>query len=191
MSQTTPQSDKTDRIVEQATRHFAEHGFEATKLSEVARDAGVAVGTIYLRYKSKNELLIAVMEAVETRFDTALQSKHLWEIEWPERFGHVMQAMFNQAAKEQNLVELMALVPFALRDGYRSGTRLRQSIAAHIADGQQRGQLRNDVDPAIAASLAHGMVEGAMSELMANPQADPTEMIEELTVAATRWLAVS
>src|SRR6476660_5448470 len=54
--------DKRERILEAAVRVFAQQGFYATRVSEVAKAAGVADGTIYLYFKSKDELLVSLFE---------------------------------------------------------------------------------------------------------------------------------
>src|SRR5512147_2676030 len=55
-------SDKRERILSAAERIFARHGFFAAKVSDVAKEAGVADGTIYLYFKSKDDLLISLFE---------------------------------------------------------------------------------------------------------------------------------
>jgi TetR/AcrR family transcriptional regulator, fatty acid metabolism regulator protein len=52
--------DKRDRILDAAERTFARHGFFTAKVSDVAKEAGVADGTIYLYFKSKDDLLISL-----------------------------------------------------------------------------------------------------------------------------------
>src|SRR5262249_14746049 len=54
--------DKRERILAAAERIFARHGFFAARVSEIAKDAGVADGTIYLYFKSKDDLLISLFE---------------------------------------------------------------------------------------------------------------------------------
>src|SRR5262249_54577444 len=54
--------DKRLRILEAAVRIFARKGFFGTKVSEVASEAGVADGTIYLYFKNKDDLLISLFE---------------------------------------------------------------------------------------------------------------------------------
>src|SRR5579859_1520846 len=54
--------DKRERILDAAVRVFAKKGFHATRVSEVAKAAGVADGTIYLYFKSKDELLVSLFE---------------------------------------------------------------------------------------------------------------------------------
>lgn len=55
-------ADKRERILDAALRVFAERGFYNAKVSEVARAAGVADGTIYLYFKNKDDLLIQLFE---------------------------------------------------------------------------------------------------------------------------------
>jgi TetR/AcrR family fatty acid metabolism transcriptional regulator len=54
--------DKRARILSAAERTFARHGFFAAKVADVAKEAGVADGTIYLYFKNKDDLLISVFE---------------------------------------------------------------------------------------------------------------------------------
>src|ERR1700730_15628064 len=53
---------KRERILDAAVKIFAEKGFYNAKVSEIARVANVADGTIYLYFKSKDDLLISIFE---------------------------------------------------------------------------------------------------------------------------------
>src|SRR6266508_5619818 len=64
--------DKRERILGAAERIFARRGFFHARVSEIAREAGVADGTIYLYFKSKDELLISLFESRMERVTTAL-----------------------------------------------------------------------------------------------------------------------
>jgi len=57
-----PQGDKRTRILRAAEDVFAECGFFHAKVAQIARQAGVADGTIYLYFKSKDDLLICLFE---------------------------------------------------------------------------------------------------------------------------------
>lgn len=54
--------EKRQRILDAALKVFAERGFYTAKVSEVAREAGVADGTIYLYFENKDDLLISLFE---------------------------------------------------------------------------------------------------------------------------------
>ena len=67
-------ADKRERILSAAERIFARHGFFAAKVSDVAKEAGVADGTIYLYFKSKDDLLISLFESRMRQVNTALRA---------------------------------------------------------------------------------------------------------------------
>src|SRR5262245_19034602 len=53
---------KRERILDAAVKVFAQEGFYNAKVSQIAQAAGVADGTIYLYFKSKDDLLISLFE---------------------------------------------------------------------------------------------------------------------------------
>ena len=59
--------DKRQRILEAARKRFRHYGIRKTTMQEIARDAGVAVGTLYLYFKDKDDLLVAGTEEYVTR----------------------------------------------------------------------------------------------------------------------------
>ncbi|MFC7392689.1 TetR/AcrR family transcriptional regulator [Scopulibacillus cellulosilyticus] len=60
-------TEKQKRIVKAAIETFAEKGYSATSTNEIARKAGVAEGTIFRHYKTKKDLLIAIVAPVMSR----------------------------------------------------------------------------------------------------------------------------
>lgn len=180
---------KTSKILEAAQQHFAAHGFDAAKLSDIAKDAGVAVGTIYLRYSGKAELLGAVLSNMENGFCDAMDDPAIWSKPFPQRFEIIMARIIGFADQEKTLGPLMAMAPYGVFDTGRSGDKVRAKIADHLKDGIQKDQLRSDLDASRAAILAHGMVEAAMIDHMMNRSLPKQQIIDELVEASTRWLA--
>ncbi len=184
MTETDP---RKDRILAAARDHFAAHGFEKTRLADVAKAADVAVGTIYLRYPGKAELLAGVLGEIEDRFAAAMDTPAIWALPWPERFQAVFRANLDLALSDPDLASLMGLAPFAM-GVWRPGDRIRPMIVRHIMAGQASGALRPGFDPQIVAAIAYGMVEGALGELSVNPTAGPDQYLAQLTEAAQGWL---
>ena len=60
-------TEKQMRIIKAAIETFAEKGFSATSTNEIAKKAGVAEGTIFRHYKTKKDLLIAIVAPVMKR----------------------------------------------------------------------------------------------------------------------------
>lgn len=179
---------KTDAILDAAKHHFAAHGFEATKLSAVAKDAGVAVGTIYLRYEGKAELLSGVLDRAERSFAEAMDQPGIWETPFPDRFKSLVSAIFEAAGREEDFGRLMALSTYALNTDTHAKSHVLAGIEAHMRDGVAREELRADVDLPLAARMAHGMVEGAMRVMMSEPSRDPAKVISQIADASELWL---
>jgi AcrR family transcriptional regulator len=59
--------DKRQRILKAARERFRYYGVRKTTMQEIARDAGVAVGTLYLHFKDKDDLLVACTDEYVTR----------------------------------------------------------------------------------------------------------------------------
>src|SRR6187549_2963087 len=57
-----PVGDKREAILRAATRVFARNGYFNSKVADIAREAGVADGTVYLYFKSKEEILHSIFE---------------------------------------------------------------------------------------------------------------------------------
>src|SRR6185369_17592190 len=70
----TAASGKRERILDAAVRVFAKSGFYNAKVSQIAHAAGVADGTIYLYFKSKDELLIHLFEDGMERINSGLRT---------------------------------------------------------------------------------------------------------------------
>src|SRR3954469_22181997 len=73
-SERSDRNDKRERILLAAERIFARHGFFAARVSEIAKEAGVADGTIYLSFKSKDDLLISLFERRMTQVNAELRA---------------------------------------------------------------------------------------------------------------------
>ncbi|MCS7177299.1 MAG: TetR/AcrR family transcriptional regulator [Candidatus Kapabacteria bacterium] len=67
---------KRDRLLQAAAELFARKGYHATRVAEIAQRAGVAKGTVYEYFPTKEELFYALLDGWLTRFETDL-SEHL------------------------------------------------------------------------------------------------------------------
>ena len=67
-----PGGDKREAILRAATRVFAHNGYFNSKVADIAREAGVADGTVYLYFKSKEDILHSIFDrSVEEALDAA------------------------------------------------------------------------------------------------------------------------
>jgi AcrR family transcriptional regulator len=68
-------AEKRIKIVETAAELAEQGGFEAVRLRDVAANAGVALGTLYKRFSSKEDLLLATMEAEVEKLEIRLAQR--------------------------------------------------------------------------------------------------------------------
>jgi TetR/AcrR family fatty acid metabolism transcriptional regulator len=157
--------DKRDRILKAAVKVFAKSGFHATRVSEVAKAAGVADGTIYLYFKSKEELLVSLFEDRVQKLLQFMKDELSKEPTAAGRLRALVDMQLGLLEGERELAEVITVI-------LRQSTRLLkefaaphflaylEAIAGIVADGQARGEFRTDVSPSIAARAIFGALDG-------------------------------
>jgi TetR/AcrR family fatty acid metabolism transcriptional regulator len=157
--------DKRDRILRAAVKVFAKSGFHATRVSEVAKAAGVADGTIYLYFKSKEELLVSLFEDRVQKLLAFMKDELPKQTTAAARLRAVIDMQLGLLEGERELAEVITVI-------IRQSTRLLKEFAAPgflsyleaiaqiVADGQASGEFRKDVSPSIAARAVFGALDG-------------------------------
>jgi TetR/AcrR family transcriptional regulator, fatty acid metabolism regulator protein len=164
-----PPGPKREAILRAATDVFAERGFFNAQVADIARAAGVAAGTVYLYFRSKDDLLISIFE--RSMRDALAEGRAMVDAETDprERLRRFAQLHLGRLGRDRNLaivfqVELRQSTKFM---EHFSATLLRDYlglIREAIADGQRAGVLRAD----IKATAAAKMFFGALDELATN-----------------------
>jgi TetR/AcrR family transcriptional regulator, fatty acid metabolism regulator protein len=67
--------DKHQVILDAAVKTFARAGYHRTRVADIAREAGVADGTVYIYFKSKEDILVSLFEDLMFHFVQDLQSE--------------------------------------------------------------------------------------------------------------------
>jgi TetR/AcrR family fatty acid metabolism transcriptional regulator len=134
-------------------------------VSEVAKAAGVADGTIYLYFKSKEELLFSLFEDRVEKLLAYMREELPKEASAPARLRAVINMQLGLLENERELAEVITVI-------IRQSTRLLKEFAAPrflayldaiakiIAEGQASGDFRKDVSPHIVARAVFGALDG-------------------------------
>jgi TetR/AcrR family fatty acid metabolism transcriptional regulator len=158
--------DKPQAIIDAAVRVFARNGYYNSRVSDIAREAGIASGTIYLYFRTKDEILV-----------TLFREKMA---EWVARARADISAEADAVAKLRRLVrlhfgvlednpELAEVVQVELRQGHKffrgapadEVSAYFELIRSILDEGVAAGQVRGDVP----VKLATKMLFGAMDQL--------------------------
>src|SRR5262245_2634969 len=147
---------KRDAILRAAIDVFAERGYFNAQVADVARAAGVAAGTVYLYFRSKDDLLISVFERGMN--DALAHGRALAEqVRDPRgRPRRIAKGHRGRIGRHRNMavafqVELRQSTNFTARF---SNPLLREypgPIRDAIAEGQHQGLLSDDIKPTVAA----------------------------------------
>jgi TetR/AcrR family transcriptional regulator, fatty acid metabolism regulator protein len=160
--------DKRRQILDAAVRVFSRQGFHSTRVSDIADEAGVAYGLVYHYFKSKDEVL---NQLFSERWSLLLAA-----IEEADREGSSARAKLEAVAgfivdSYRHDPELMQVIIVEVTRAANSFGRTHlpeirrayDSIAKIVADGQEAGVFRRDIDPDFASMAFYGAIEQLLS----------------------------
>jgi TetR/AcrR family fatty acid metabolism transcriptional regulator len=142
---------------------FARCGFFAARVSEIAKEAGVADGTIYLYFKSKDDLLISLFEnrmsQVNEKLRRAIADRP--PAEQLRAFIHTYLQLVSEepTAAEVLTIELRQSSKFMKEYDNPQFADFLRMLGGIIADGQARGELDTAIPSHIAARMIFGIVD--------------------------------
>ncbi|HYT69539.1 MAG TPA: TetR/AcrR family transcriptional regulator C-terminal domain-containing protein [Vicinamibacterales bacterium] len=152
---------KRDAILRAATDIFAARGFFNAQVADVARAAGVAAGTVYLYFRSKDDLLVSIFEkTMREAIDDGRAC--VAPLRDPvEQLRAIARVHLDRMGRDRSLavvfqVELRQSTKFMERF---SSTLLREYlgiIRALVVEGQKTGAFRKDLNATLVAKLFFG-----------------------------------
>jgi TetR/AcrR family fatty acid metabolism transcriptional regulator len=161
--------DKYEAILRAAIKVFARNGFFNSKVADVAREAGVADGTVYLYFKNKEDILVSIFDHITERALSRGRAK-LSEVDDPaEKLRRIVYAHLECFARDRDLaivfqVELRGSTKFMEQFSATRVTEYLDLIGSVIKEGQQRGVFRSGLNTKIVAKLLFG----ALDEMVTN-----------------------
>lgn len=182
---TSDNSDKRERILEGALKAFAEKGFYNTKVSEIADEADVADGTIYLYFKNKDDLLISLfedrMEWIIDRFEREMDGVEGGIIEKIRRFVelHFQLAVNNPELAEFITVELRQSAKFIKEYDNPKFRDYLGLLEALIEEGQSEGIFGRDLNSRLLSRAFFGALDEVLLQLTLT-DAEPEDVSDEV-----------
>jgi AcrR family transcriptional regulator len=161
-SLTDAQREKRRAILRAAILVFAEKGYHACRVQDVAREAGVAYGLVYHYFSSKEELLETIFRGTWRRLLESLQEIGESDEPAPEQIRRVCGVVLRSWLIDPDLVRVL------VREVARSPQLQRevddiqhafQALERIVANGQARGEIKRDIDPKLAAWVLYGALE--------------------------------
>lgn len=160
--------DKRRAILDAAIRVFARQGYHATRVSDIADEAGVAYGLVYHYFRSKEAVMT---ELFTERWSLLLAAgEQVMANEEPPRSKLSAIAGFIIDSYRHN-PELMKVIIIEVTRAANSFGRthlpeIRQAydqVAQIVAEGQRDGVFRDDIDPDFVGMSFYGAIEQLLS----------------------------
>ena len=168
MGQSMPMKNKNGekyyRIINAATKVFAKKGFFHAKVSDIAKEAQVADGTIYLYFDNKDDILISLFEeqmtvVLENMMEQLSQEEDV--VRKIEKFAltHLKLIELNKNMAEIIQVELRQSTKFMKEYKNEKFLQYLNLIAEIIREGQVKGVFKKEVIPGIAKRAFFGALD--------------------------------
>lgn len=156
--------DRRQAIIDAAVEVFARKGFFGAKVSEIAEAAGVADGTIYLYFKSKDDLLISLFEE---KMETMLQEHQaiLEGLDSPEeKIRQYIILHLQLVAKQPQLMQVLTIelrqsARFIKEYSPKGFGKYLALLGAILEEGQESGVFRKELHPGVFNRALFGAID--------------------------------
>lgn len=172
---------KRSRLLSAAIRIFGRRGYHEARISEIAAEAGVAEGTVYLYFRSKEDLLGSVFD--ETMDAVLAEGRRIAAspATAAERLALLVDGHIALLAGDRDLASVFQI---ELRRSARLVERFSRSklveyfrlLGGVLKEGIASGELRADLDPRLAVRILFGAADELLSEwLLSNDTHRPAD----------------
>ncbi len=168
MSAKAPPVDRRRQILDAAIRVFARQGFHACRVSDIAREAGVAYGLVYHYFDSKEQILNELFAERWSLMLSAIEEVDGRPIQPREKLDAVAGFIIDSYRHDPELMKviIVEVTRAANSFGRTHLPEISQAydlIAKIVRDAQQAGDFRDDVDPLFASMWFYGAIEQLLS----------------------------
>lgn len=162
-------TDKREAILRAAIKTFAGKGFFNSKVADIAKEAGVADGTVYLYFKNKDDILHSIFDRAMEEFIEE-GKKELAALDDPkEKLRRIAELHLERLGADRDMaivfqVELRGSTKFMQEFSAAGFSEYLHIIQQIITEGQKKGTFRKDLKPIICAKILYG----ALDEMVTN-----------------------
>lgn len=157
-------NSKSEAILRAAAKVFAQSGYFNAKVSDVARTAGVADGTVYLYFKNKDDLLTSIFSWAMGEFLNRARNELSEISNAQEKLLRFANLHFSLLEQERDIaivfqIELRQSTKFMEQFSTTYLAEYLQMIREIIEEGQKHGLIRKGMNSKLVAKLLFGMLD--------------------------------
>lgn len=179
-------SDKRKAILRAAIEVFARKGYFNSKVADIASAAGIADGTVYLYFKSKDEILSSIFDRAMAEFIEE-GKRELSEMTKPqEKLKRIAEFHLERLGSDRDLaivfqVELRGSTKFMQQFSAAGFAEYLDLIKTTIEEGQNAGVFRKDLKPIVCAKILYGALDEMVTNWILSQKSYPlTPMADEV-----------
>ena len=164
----TKEGNKEKDIIEASIKVFAEHGYHEAKISEVAKRAGVATGSVYLYFKTKDAILDKIFESLWKDLETSMRSIVARPDMNPiEKLDCMIDLFFDRLIDNPQLAIVFANeLPFILRDRNASFAKSYEKFLGFAAEVFREGMKEGVINSHIEVNITRHFLIGGLRTLV-------------------------
>jgi len=156
--------NKHQKILQAAIKVFSEKGFYNSRVSEIAKEANVADGTIYLYFKNKDDILISLFEEEFGKIVQNMRVSLEKDKDALQKIKRFAIAHLSIVTKQQELAEVMGVEvrqssKFMKEYVNKPFIEYLNIIRSVVIEGQEKGLIRKDLTPGIMKRAFFGALD--------------------------------
>jgi AcrR family transcriptional regulator len=163
--------DKRNAILDAATRLFAERGLTAAPTSEISKQAGVAEGTLFTYFKTKDDLINALYREIKLELADAMMSDFPRKKKVDTRLRHVWDRYVNWGIanpKQHKVLAQLQVSEVLTQESRDAGSAPFVEFQIMIRDAIEQRVFRNDVPVELISKSLAALVEATIDLTVSN-----------------------
>ena len=160
------QADRRRQILAAAVKVFADKGFHASRVGDIAEEAGIAYGLVYHYYESKEDLLETIFRMTWTEMLARVREVEEAGVPAAEAVRQVTALLLRTWRRNPDLVRVLVREVTRNQHIQREIEEITQAMEALeriIQRGQESGEFRSELDPRLGAVVFYGALEEVLS----------------------------
>jgi AcrR family transcriptional regulator len=160
------QADRRRQILEAAVHVFARNGFHASRVGDIAEEAGIAYGLVYHYFKSKEELLETIFRDTWTQMLERISEVEQSGVPAAEGVRQVTALLLRTWRRDPDLVRVLVREVTRGQHVQKEVEEIghaMQALQRIVKRGQDNGEFRRDLDPELAAVVFYGALDEVLT----------------------------
>ncbi|MDC3415710.1 TetR/AcrR family transcriptional regulator [Aquibacillus salsiterrae] len=187
---------KYNQIIDAAVKVIAENGYHASQVSKIAKQAGVADGTIYLYFKNKEDILVSLFQEKMGDFISKIEKAIEKETDAIEKLRLLISMHFNQLAEDHHLAIVTQL---ELRQSSKElRLKINEVLKGYfimidqvVSAGIDQGLFQSDLNNKMVRQMIFGTLDEIVTNwIMKDHKYDLVQQVDEVLELIVNGLAV-